>query len=157
MPEARSPEKFGIPCVTSYAATEFGGGVAELDTGPITTGTGRVSPARQRWAGPAWAPRLRVASRRTGRVLGSDRGHGLLEVKPGQLGAGRARTGCATPTDPARIDADGFLWIPGRAATGRSSAAASEVLPDDVRAALGVSTPADAGCGRDGRPDLAAG
>src|SRR6185436_14659667 len=57
---------------------------------------------------------------------------GLLEVKAGQLGgdAGWIRT-----TDQARIDADGFLWILGRADQAIIRGG-FKVRPDDVRAAL---------------------
>ena len=67
----------------------------------------------------------------TGAALGVD-AEGLLEVKAGQLGddAGWIRT-----TDLARIDADGFLWILGRADQAIIRGG-FKVRPDDVRAAL---------------------
>ena len=73
---------------------------------------------------------------------------GLLEVKPGQLGpsADWMRT-----TDLARIDADGFLWILGRADQAIIRGG-FKVMPDDVRAAL-ESHPAVAGAAVVGRPD----
>jgi acyl-CoA synthetase (AMP-forming)/AMP-acid ligase II len=73
---------------------------------------------------------------------------GLLEVKPGQLGTGApwVRT-----TDLARIDADGFLWILGRADQAIIRGG-FKVLPDDVRAAL-ESHPAVLGAAVVGRPD----
>ena len=57
---------------------------------------------------------------------------GLLEVKPGQLGpaADWIRT-----TDMARIDADGFLWILGRADQAIIRGG-FKIMPDDVRTAL---------------------
>lgn len=74
-------EKFGIPVLTSYAATEFGGGI-----------TGWTLPDyREHWtakrgsAGRATlGAQLRVVDE-TERVLGPDE-PGLLEVKPGQFG-----------------------------------------------------------------------
>lgn len=120
-------EKFGIPVLTSYAATEFGGGVAGWT----------LADHRRYWrdkrgsvgrANPGAA--LRVVDD-AGLPLGPDE-TGLLEVKPAQLGpqADWLRT-----TDIARIDADGFLWILGRADQAIIRGG-FKVLPDDVRAAL---------------------
>ncbi|MCX4096775.1 class I adenylate-forming enzyme family protein [Nocardia sp. alder85J] len=136
-------EKFGIPVLTSYAATEFGGGVA-----------GWTLPDHRRW----WAAkrgsvgraslgaRLRVVDD-DGNPLGADT-PGLLEVIPGQLGP--AGTWMRT-TDLARIDADGFLWILGRADQAIIRGG-FKVRPDDVRAAL-ESHPAVRGAAVVGLPD----
>jgi long-chain acyl-CoA synthetase len=136
-------EKFGIPVLTSYAATEFGGGVAgwtladhqkhwQAKRGSV----GRANPGAQ----------LRVVDD-AGNPLGPDQ-PGLLEVKPGQLGpsAEWMRT-----TDLARIDEDGFLWILGRADQAIIRGG-FKVIPDDVRAAL-ESHPAVQGAAVVGRPD----
>ena len=136
-------EKYGIPVLTSYAATEFGGGVAgwtladhqkywQVKRGSV----GRANPGAQ----------LRVVGD-DGAPLGPDQ-VGLLEVKPGQLGASAQwmRT-----TDMARIDADGFLWIIGRADQAIIRGG-FKVMPDDVRAAL-ESHPAVAGAAVVGRHD----
>ena len=82
-----------------------------------------------------------------GTPLGSGQ-PGLLEVKPGQLGpdADWMRT-----TDMARIDADGFLWILGRADQAIIRGG-FKVMPDDVRAAL-ESHPAVQGAAVVGRAD----
>jgi acyl-CoA synthetase (AMP-forming)/AMP-acid ligase II len=71
-----------------------------------------------------------------------------LEVKPGQLGpsAEWMRT-----TDMARIDADGFLWVIGRADQAIIRGG-FKVIPDDVRAAL-ETHPAVRGAAVVGRPD----
>ena len=135
--------KFGIPVLTSYAATEFGGGVAgwslidhqkywQAKRGSV----GRANPGSH----------LRVVDD-DGNPLGADQ-PGLLEVKPGQLGpsAEWMRT-----TDLARIDDDGFLWILGRADQAIIRGG-FKVMPDDVRAAL-ESHPAVAGAAVVGRPD----
>ncbi|MBB3601863.1 acyl-CoA synthetase (AMP-forming)/AMP-acid ligase II [Mycolicibacterium sp. BK556] len=136
-------EKFGIPVLTSYAATEFGGGVAGWTFADHRTywkskrgSVGRASLGAQ----------LRVVSE-DGTPLEPDE-QGLLEVKPGQLGrdADWVRT-----TDLARIDADGFLWILGRADQAIIRGG-FKVLPDDVRAAL-ESHPAVLGAAVVGRPD----
>src|SRR5271166_1990635 len=128
-------EKYGIPVLTSYAATEFGGGVAGWTLTDHQTywqakrgSVGRANPGAQ----------LRVVSD-DGKPLGPDQ-IGLLEVKPAQLGpsADWIRT-----TDLARIDADGFLWIIGRADQAIIRGG-FKIMPDDVRNAL-ESHPAVAG------------
>ncbi|ORV41178.1 AMP-dependent synthetase [Mycolicibacter engbaekii] len=119
--------KFGIPVLTSYAATEFGGGVAGWTLADYERywqdkrgSVGRASLGAQ----------LRVVGD-DGAPLPPDE-PGLLEAKPGQLGpdADWIRT-----TDLARIDADGFLWILGRADQAIIRGG-FKVLPDDVRVAL---------------------
>jgi long-chain acyl-CoA synthetase len=136
-------EKYGIPVLTSYAATEFGGGVAGWTLADYQEhwrakrgSVGRASPGAQ----------LRVVDD-AGAHVGPDQ-VGLLEVKPGQLGpsAPWMRT-----TDMARIDADGFLWILGRADQAIIRGG-FKVMPDDVRVAL-EGHPAVAGAAVVGRPD----
>ncbi|CAA0094751.1 putative sulfoacetate--CoA ligase [Mycolicibacterium vanbaalenii] len=136
-------DKFGIPVLTSYAATEFGGGVASWT----------LADHREYWqskrgsvgrANPGAA--LRVVDD-AGTPLGPD-GIGLLEVKPAQLGA---QADWLRTTDIARIDADGFLWILGRADQAIIRGG-FKVMPDDVRAAL-ESHPAVQGAAVVGRPD----
>jgi long-chain acyl-CoA synthetase len=135
--------KFGIPVLTSYAATEFGGGVAGWT----------LSDYQEYWqvkrgsvGRPSLGAQLRVVDD-DGIALGPDEA-GLLEVKPGQLGpfAEWMRT-----TDMARIDADGFLWILGRADQAIIRGG-FKVMPDDVRAAL-ESHPAVRGAAVVGKPD----
>ncbi len=120
-------EKYGIPVLTSYAATEFGGGVAGWTLADhqkywrIKRGSvGRANSGAQ----------LRVVAE-DGTPLGTGQ-IGVLEVKPGQLGpaAEWMRT-----TDMARVDADGFLWIVGRADQAIIRGG-FKVMPDDVRVAL---------------------
>jgi acyl-CoA synthetase (AMP-forming)/AMP-acid ligase II len=136
-------DKFGIPVLTSYAATEFGGGVAGWSLADHQKhwkdkrgSVGRANPGAQ----------LRVVDD-DGNPLGADE-PGLLEVKPGQLGptAEWMRT-----TDMARIDGDGFLWILGRADQAIIRGG-FKVMPDDVRAAL-ESHPAVLGAAVVGKPD----
>ncbi|WP_029113575.1 class I adenylate-forming enzyme family protein [Mycobacterium sp. URHB0044] len=120
-------DKFGIPVLTSYAATEFGGGVA----GWTLADHQRHWHAKRGSVGRATlGARLRVVDA-GGNELGPDE-PGLLEVKPGQFGpmADWIRT-----TDMARIDADGFLWILGRADQAIIRGG-FKVMPDDVRTAL---------------------
>jgi long-chain acyl-CoA synthetase len=136
-------EKYGIPVLTSYAATEFGGGVAGWTLTDYKKywrakrgSVGRANPGAQ----------LRVVDD-GGKTLEPNR-VGLLEVKPGQLGPSAAwmRT-----TDMARIDADGFVWIVGRADQAIIRGG-FKVMPDDVRVAL-EGHPAVAGAAVIGRPD----
>jgi len=135
--------KYGIPVLTSYAATEFGGGVAGWTLADYQQywrtkrgSVGRANPGAQ----------LRVVDDE-GAALGSDL-VGLLEVKPGQLGpsAEWMRT-----MDMARIDADGFVWIVGRADQAIIRGG-FKVMPDDVRTAL-EGHPAVAGAAVVGRSD----
>jgi acyl-CoA synthetase (AMP-forming)/AMP-acid ligase II len=121
-------EKYGIPVLISYAATEFGGAVAgwnladhaefwESKRGSV----GRAHPGSG----------LRVVDEVDHHVLEADE-VGLLEVKAGQLGGvgGWIRT-----TDLARIDAEGFVWILGRADQAIIRGG-FKVRPDDVKAAI---------------------
>ncbi|MBI3224210.1 MAG: AMP-binding protein [Mycolicibacterium cosmeticum] len=135
-------EKFGIPVLTSYAATEFGGGVAGWT----------LADHQQYWAAKRGSvgranpgARLRVVDDE-GRPLEPDH-QGLLEVIPAQMDTGEwLRT-----TDLARIDADGFVWILGRADQAIIRGG-FKVMPDDVRTAL-ESHPAVRGAAVIGRPD----
>lgn len=135
--------KYGIPVLTSYAATEFGGGVAGWT----------LADHRKYWVDKrgsvgraSLGAQLRVVDG-DGASLGPDQ-VGLLEVKPGQLGpsAEWMRT-----TDLARIDADGFLWIVGRADQAIIRGG-FKIMPDDVRIAL-ESHPSVAGAAVVGRRD----
>jgi long-chain acyl-CoA synthetase len=136
-------QKFGIPVLTSYAATEFGGGVA----GWTLADHQRHWQSKRGSVGRANSgAQLRVVDD-DGNPLGPDE-PGLLEVKPGQLGPS---TDWMRTTDMARIDEDGFLWILGRADQAIIRGG-FKVMPDDVRAAL-ESHPAVQGAAVVGRPD----
>ena len=74
---------------------------------------------------------LRVVDAETGAPLRADE-EGLLEVKARQMGD---EAGWTHTTDLARIDADGFVWILGRADQAIIRGG-FKVMPDDVRAAL---------------------
>ena len=135
--------KYGIPVLTSYAATEFGGGVAAWTLADYQkywhTKRGSVGRA-------TLGAQLRVVDD-DGTPLGPDR-TGLLEVKPGQL---PASADWMRTTDMARIDPDGFLWILGR--TDQAIIRGGfKVMPDDVRVAL-ENHPAVAGAAVVGRSD----
>ncbi|TDC90234.1 AMP-binding protein [Actinomadura sp. 7K507] len=120
-------ERFGVPVLTSYAATEFGGGVA----GWTLADHRRYWTAKRGSAGRAHPGcGLRVVSPE-GEELPVDEA-GLLEVRPAQFGADApwVRT-----TDLARIDGDGFLWIVGRADQ-TIIRGGFKVQPDHVRSVL---------------------
>jgi long-chain acyl-CoA synthetase len=120
--------KYGIPVLASYGATEFGGGVAGWN----------LADHRQFWATKRGSVgrahpgcELRVVDPEKGEILGAD-AEGLLEVKAAQLGSGSS---WVRTTDLARIDADGFVWILGRADQ-VIIRGGFKVRPEDVRAAL---------------------
>jgi acyl-CoA synthetase (AMP-forming)/AMP-acid ligase II len=136
-------DKFGIPVLTSYAATEFGGGVAGWN----------LADHRKYWS----SKRGSVGRAEPGSLLRvvDESGHevdtdtvGLLEVKPAQRGpmAGWMRT-----TDLARIDADGFVWIHGRSDQAIIRGG-FKIMPDDIRVAL-ETHPAVENAAVVGRPD----
>lgn len=107
-------ERYGVPVLVTYGATEFGGGVAGWNLAD-----------HERW----WKEKRGSVGRAHAgcelRVV-----DGVLEVKASQLGDGWTPT-----TDLARIDEDGFLFILGRADQAIIRGG-FKVLPDDVRAAL---------------------
>ncbi|MBW1686646.1 MAG: long-chain fatty acid--CoA ligase [Deltaproteobacteria bacterium] len=101
-------EKYGIPVLTLYGATEFAGGVAGWTLGDHQKwaqakrgSVGRAHPGCE----------LRIVSPEDGGLLAVGE-TGLLEVRSAQLGA---EAGWVRTTDWAELDADGFLWIRGRA------------------------------------------
>jgi long-chain acyl-CoA synthetase len=99
--------RYGIPVLTTYGATEFAGAVAGW-----TAKLHREWAAKKRGSAGRAHPgcELRIVDPLTDRVLGPDES-GLLEVRAKQL----ARTDWLRTSDRARIDADDFLWIEGRA------------------------------------------
>ena len=119
--------KYGIPVLTSYAATEFGGGVAGWNLADHE----RYWTAKRGSVGRAHPGcDLRVVDQETGTPLAPGT-EGLLEVKAHQLGT----PDWVRTTDLARIDEDGFLWITGRADQ-VIIRGGFKVRPDDVRAVL---------------------
>jgi acyl-CoA synthetase (AMP-forming)/AMP-acid ligase II len=120
-------ERFGVPVLTSYGATEFGGGVAgwnlrdhERYRAEKRGSVGRVHPGCE----------LRVVDQETLEPLPSG-SVGLLEVQAAQL----AEQGWIRTTDLAKVDADGFLWILGRADQ-TILRGGFKVQPETVRSAL---------------------
>jgi acyl-CoA synthetase (AMP-forming)/AMP-acid ligase II len=120
--------RYGVPVLISYAATEFGGGVAGWNLSDHEEfwqakrgSVGRAHPGCE----------LRVVDAESGDPLGPDE-EGLLEVKARQMGDD---TGWTRTTDQARIDADGFVWILGRADQAIIRGG-FKIRPGDVQAAL---------------------
>jgi long-chain acyl-CoA synthetase len=119
-------EKYGIPMLVSYGATEFGGPVTAftLDDVQAFGATKRGSVGR---AMPS--ARLRAVDAETGKELPAER-EGLLEVVSPRLGPGWIRT-----ADVGMIDADGFVWLRGRA-DGAIMRGGFKVLPETIERAL---------------------
>lgn len=100
-------ERFGVPVLTNYGATEFMGTVASWSLDLY-----RQFPHKRGSVGRAdRGCTLRVVDPATGAELGPD-APGILEARVARVDQGRSwiRT-----NDLARIDADGFLYILGRA------------------------------------------
>lgn len=119
--------RYGIPVLVSYAATEFGGGVAGWNLADHQ----RFWAAKRGSVGRAHPGcELRVVDAGTGEPVPPG-AEGLLEVKARQLES----DGWVRTTDLARIDSDGFVWIIGRADQ-VIIRGGFKVHPDPVRLAL---------------------
>jgi acyl-coenzyme A synthetase/AMP-(fatty) acid ligase len=120
-------ERYAVPVLVSYGATEFGGGVAGWNLADHE----QFGAAKRGSVGRAHAGcELRVVEPERGAELAVDQ-VGLLEVRAAQLGTDEwVRT-----TDLARLDGDGFLWIVGRADQ-TILRGGYKVQPEVVRAAL---------------------
>jgi acyl-coenzyme A synthetase/AMP-(fatty) acid ligase len=121
-------EKFGIPVLQNYGATEFAGGVAGWTLGDFHKhhrekrgSVGRMNPGCE----------ARIVDPETGEVLPLGQ-EGLLELRAAHLGDGRnwMRT-----TDLAVLDADDFLWINGRF-DNAIIRGGFKIFPDDVVRAM---------------------
>ncbi len=135
-------EKYGIPMLVSYGATEFGGPVACVTLDHINAFgfTKRGSVGR-----PMPGADLRIIDAESGNVLGPDQ-EGILEVVSPRIGTHWIRT-----SDIGAIDADGFLWLKGRA-DGAIMRGGFKVLPETIERAL-VSHPAVSDAGVTGVSD----
>ncbi len=135
-------QRYGIPILLTYGATEFGGPVAQ-----------NTYELRQEWGdakfnsvGKGFAgAELRVVDPETGAVLppGTD---GVLEVMAPRMGRHWIRT-----SDQGLIDEDGFLFIKGRA-DGAINRGGFKMLPDDIERVLQLH-PAVAAAAVAGIPD----
>jgi len=119
--------RYGVPVLTSYAATEFGGGVAGWNLKDYQ----QFAREKRGSVGRAHAGcELRVVDEASGEPLPNG-DVGLLEVRTDQVDAAQwIRT-----TDLARLDDDGFLWIVGRADQ-TILRGGFKVQPETVRVAL---------------------
>lgn len=99
-------ERYGIPVLLSYGATEFGGPVARM-TPELVAEFGKAKFGSVGRAIPG--ARLRVVDPGTGAALPPGE-EGLLEVVSPRIGPEWIRT-----SDLAVLDADGFLYLRGRA------------------------------------------
>ncbi len=121
-------EKYGVPVLITYGATEFAGGVtgwtlADHRTWAATKrgSVGRAHPGTE----------LRIVDTGSGEVLGPD-AVGVLEVRSTQLGLER---GWVRTTDLASLDVDGFLWLHGRS-DDAIIRGGFKIVPTDVQKAL---------------------
>jgi long-chain acyl-CoA synthetase len=119
-------ERYGIPVLLSYGATEFGGPVTAMTADLHATwgkqkfgSVGRALPGVQ----------LRVLDPSTDAVLGAGE-EGILEVISPRIGPDWIRT-----SDVAVIDADGFLFHRGRA-DGAIMRGGFKLLPETIQRAL---------------------
>ncbi len=100
-------EKYGIPVLITYGATEFAGGV----TGWTLRDHHEWSATKRGSVGRAHpGTDLRIVEVDSGEVLGPDQ-VGVLEVRSTQLGLDR---GWVRTTDLASLDTEEFLWLHGR-------------------------------------------
>lgn len=135
-------ERYGVPILIGYGATEFGGAVTSM-----TLEDRRVF-GREKLAsiGRPWRQsRLRIVDAETGTDLGIDR-VGLIEVQAPAIGPHWIRT-----TDLGRIDADGFIFHCGRA-DGAINRGGFKIHPQAVEQVLALH-PAVAAAAVVGLPD----
>jgi enoyl-CoA hydratase/carnithine racemase/acyl-CoA synthetase (AMP-forming)/AMP-acid ligase II len=117
-------ERYGIPVLQNYGATEFAGGVAGWT----------LEDFKAHWHGKRGSVG-RLNPGIEGRVVAEDGGEalppeeqGLLEVRGANVGDGHT---WVRTTDLAIVDADRFLWIKGRA-DGAIIRGGFKILPEDV-------------------------
>lgn len=140
--QADFEERFGIPVLIGYGATEFCGVVATWSLedhkryGTVKRGSvGRARPGVQ----------LRIVDRETG-ALNPPGAPGVIEASVPRIGPGFVRT-----TDLGHLDSDGFLFLHGRADE-MINRGGFKVDPGKITAAL-CSHPAVADAGVVGVPD----
>ena len=124
--QQRFEEKYGIPVLLAYGATEFGGPVAAMTPGlHAEWGKRKMGSVGQALPGV----QLRVRDPVTDEILAAGR-EGILEVVSPRLGPEWIRT-----SDIAVLDDDGFLFHRGRA-DGAIMRGGFKVLPETIEAAL---------------------
>jgi long-chain acyl-CoA synthetase len=135
-------ERYGIPVLLSYGATEFGGVVIQMTEELIPEWGRKKLGSTGRAYGEA---QVRVVDPETGEVLPPNE-EGLLEVLVPSLSPDWRRT-----TDIARIDEDDFVFILGRA-DGAIQRGGFKILPESIEGPL-AQHPAIADVGVLGIPD----
>jgi acyl-coenzyme A synthetase/AMP-(fatty) acid ligase len=135
-------EKYDIPMLSSYGATEFGGPVAHVTLDDIAefgyTKRGSVGRA---YPGAS----LRVVDPESGAELAANE-EGIVEVVSPRIGPDWLRT-----SDVGVLDEDGFLWLKGRA-DAAIMRGGFKVLPESIERAL-VAHEAVSDAGVVGVPD----
>jgi acyl-CoA synthetase (AMP-forming)/AMP-acid ligase II len=128
--EARFTDRFGIPVLTTYGATEFPGGLTgwTLDL-KRQFGAAKVGSVGRPRAGVD----IRVVAQDTGEAVAAG-SEGLIEVRSAQTVA-RGAEGWVRTTDLGRLDDDGFLWVTGRA-DGAINRGGFKMLPETIESAL---------------------
>jgi len=119
-------ERYKVPVLISYGATEFGGVVIQMTEEMIPEWGRKKRGSTGRAYGEA---QVRVVDPDSGEVLGPDES-GLLEVLVPSMGSTFRRT-----TDIARIDQDGFVFILGRA-DGAIQRGGFKILPESIEGPL---------------------
>lgn len=118
-------EKYGIPILMSYGATEFGGVVVQMELEDSRKwGDAKIGSTGREYG----SAKVRVVDPATGEEVATNQ-EGLLEVLVPSI------TGWTRTSDIARIDEDGFVFILGRA-DGAIMRGGFKVLPETVEAAL---------------------
>ena len=127
-PEQRKAfeERYGIPVILAYGATEYFGTAASMSLDLLDT----WGDAKDGSVGPAVPGfELRVVGGDTGEVLGPGE-EGVLEVRSDAIGPDWIHT-----SDLAVIDEDGFLYLRGRA-DGAIIRGGFKLLPETIENAL---------------------
>ncbi|MBX3511495.1 MAG: acyl--CoA ligase [Hyphomonadaceae bacterium] len=122
-------EKYGIPVLQNYGATEFAGGVAGWT----------LADFKAHWAQKKGSVG-RLNAGIEGRVIAAENGEtvlspgeeGLLELRGANIGDGKTWT---RTTDLVVLDTDGFLYVRGRA-DGAIIRGGFKIMPEDVIKAL---------------------
>lgn len=119
-------ERYGVPILLAYGATEFGGPVASMTPEVYQQwGTLKVGSVGKAFPGV----KLRVLDQDTHQQLPNGK-VGILEVVSPRIGDGWIRT-----SDLAYLDDDGFLFLCGRA-DGAIMRGGFKVLPETIEQAL---------------------
>jgi len=119
-------EKYDIPILLAYGATEFGGPVTLMTLDDFRQwGTRKSGSVGRPWAGA----KLRVIDPDTGEILPAGR-QGLLEVMTPRMGEHWIRT-----SDIGLVDEDGFVFLRGRA-DGAINRGGFKLMPSEIEQAL---------------------